>query len=262
MPSPFPGMDPYLEDPELWRDVHHERISAVRRHLSDQVLPRYVVRVESRVYVAGPGDLDGPPIYPDVQIEKKKRARKASSGVATVVRPSTAPVPHPYLVGKEVEEHFLTVRDPAKAVVAVIEVVSPSNKAPGSTGRREFLAKRDEVVTSNAHLVEIDLLRAGERSPADPVESPADYRVAVVSATKREWMRLWPIRLKDPLPVIGVPLKPPDADAPIDLGAVLADVYAAGHYEQSVNYRKPPVPPLPRALAGWANKLLREKGLR
>jgi hypothetical protein len=264
MPSPFPGMDPYLEDPELWPDVHHELISRIRERLHDGLGPKYVVRVETRVYIT---DFDEPvpPFYvPDLRIEKKSRGAKGGGTAvsAIAVRSITEPILYPSAFGQEIEETFLTVRDDKKSVVAVIEVLSPTNKVPGSSGRRAFLKKRGEILASSAHWLEIDLLREGERTPVEVPSDRVEYRALLFRGDDRARVYCWPIRLQDPLPVLGVPLSPPDGDVPLDLGEVIAAVYQAGAYNRSVNYRKPPIPPLPRNLAGWANKLLKDKGLR
>ena len=57
MKSPFPGMDPYLEHPSLWPDVHNRLITAVADDLSARVAPRYYVGLERRTYLLKADDV-------------------------------------------------------------------------------------------------------------------------------------------------------------------------------------------------------------
>jgi hypothetical protein len=260
MPSPFPGMDPYLEDPALWPDVHQALICQIQATLNEKLRPKYFARAELRVYVSDQDDPGRESMIPDLRIERRKRSHRPTdpAAVATI----TKPVVYPAEIREEIEDVYLTIRDLSKSLVAVIEVLSPTNKIRGSEGRKAFLKKRRDVLASSAHWVEVDLLRAGERTPAEFPGEGTEYRVVVSHAKQRDRFRCRPVRLQDPFPVVGIPLKAPDPDTPLDLGAVFAAAYEVGAYDLSVNYRKPPRPPLPRSLAGWANQLLRTKGLR
>ena len=261
MPSPFPGMNPYLEDPELWPDVHGGLISGIQGALNQQLPVKYVARKEARIYVSASDEPGSDVRIPDIRIERSaKRGTPRPNGSAVLV--PTAPILVADLGGMEIEERYLAIKDRRGGLVAVIEVVSPTNKVAGSAGRKSFLEKRLEVKASAAHWAEIDLLRTGERVPPALTTVEGEYRVVLSPADDRKHYRAWPIRLKDSLPVISIPLTRPDPDVLLGLGAVFADAYKLGAYERSVDYRRPPVPPLPRALAGWANKLLKEKGLR
>src|SRR5262245_17024611 len=161
MPSPFPGMDPYLETPYLWPDVHHELISQIRSALNPVLRPNYVARVELRVYISDEDDPGREALIPDLRIEKqkRKRARKADAGPAVAV---TEPLIIPLLIDNVIKEARLEIRHlPSKALVTVIEVLSPTNKIRDSRGRDSFMAKRQDILNSGTHWVEIDLLRAG-----------------------------------------------------------------------------------------------------
>ncbi len=263
MPSPFPGMDPYLEDPGLWPDVHNELISQARAVLSQQLRPRYTVRIENRAYVSGEDDPGRDVIVPDVRVAQRSR-RKA----ATLPPPGGKPPPvtEPEvlttLLDDEMQEPYLEILDRAnRRVVTVIEVVSPTNKIAGSEGRRSYQQKRSEVLRSPSHWMEIDLLRAGA-AVVPRLARPYDYVVHVSRAGQRPTGLVWRIFLEDRLPVVGVPLKPEDADAPLDLQQVLTTAYDRAGYDLDLDYRRPPSVPLTREQARWANPLLREKGLR
>lgn len=162
MPSPFPGMDPYLEHPAHWPDVHHETISVTREMLNRQLRPRYVCRIEERVYLSNEFDLGSEMVIPDVRI------------AATT------------LFEMEVHEARIEIRDAErKTVVTVIEVLSPSNKVPGSAGMNSYREQRQEIMESTTRLVEIDLLRKGSRFRV-PSEIPhRDYRVHVSRSERR-----------------------------------------------------------------------------
>lgn len=164
------------------------------------------------------------------------------------------------LLDEEVREARLVVieRD-TREVVTVIEVLSPTNKVPGARGRDQYLARRQEVLASGTNWVEIDLLRAGEPVMVRTAMPPCDYAVYVSWRRARPTAKLWPIRLRQRLPVVAVPLNPADPDARLDFQKVFTSTYDVGAYGVSVDYRADPVPP---DLAEWADGLLRGAGLR
>jgi hypothetical protein len=253
-------MDPYLETPRLWPDVHHELVSQIRGALNPALRPRYVARVELRVYIS---DEDDPAreIIPDVRIEKVKRKRvkksKKESAVA-VAEPLIVP-----LLIDEIEEARLEIREvETGSLVTLIEVLSPANKVRGSRGRASFMQKLQETLAGDVHWVEIDLLRAGVPSVTHPPLVPSDYRILVSNAAQRTRARYWPVHLRQPLPVIGIPLRTPDPDVPLDLGAVMAAVYDRAGYDLSIDYRQDPDPPLKAEDAAWADQLLRKRKSR
>lgn len=263
MPSPFPGMDPYLEHPAHWRGVHTNLIVAIQDLLNPLLRPRYTTWVEERVYLAPDDD---PAVeqerISDVRINRTRRpgrARGASAGGVAV----TEPVVVTTLREEEVRERRVEVRaTDTRDLVAVIEVVSPSNKVPGSAGSASFNAKRREVTGSTAHWVEIDLLRRGTTLNARKRLPPDEYCVHVSPADLRPVGRVWPIRLTTPLPAVGIPLRGDDPEVVLDMAAMIDSVYDRGAYDLKIEYAKPPVPPLPPDLARWADALLRKKKLR
>ncbi len=264
MPSPFPGMDPYLENPELWPDVHHCLISEMQRTLNQALRPRYVARVELRVYVSNEDDpaRDAWRV-PDVRVERTAKRKGPKTTKRAEALAIAEPLNIPFLVEDEIEEAFLEIRHvELKTTVTVIEVLSPSNKIRGSAGRESFLSKRRRVLASQVHWVEIDLLRAGTPSLDRLAVAASDYRI--VASRGEDWRRarFWPVSVRQALPIIGVPLRGKDADVPLDLNAVLRTAYENAAYDVSIDYRRDPVPPLRREDAAWATKLLRTHGLR
>jgi hypothetical protein len=257
-------MDPYLENPELWPDVYQKLISEIQTALTPLLRPRYAARAELRVYVL---DEDDPGrdawSVPDVRIERSTKRKGAKTTKRAEALGITEPLTIPFLVEDEIEEAFLEIRHvESKTTVAVIEVLSPSNKIRGSAGRESFLAKRRQILASKVHWVEIDLLRAGTPSLDRLAIASSDYRIVVSRGENWRRARFWPVSVRQKLPVIGIPLGGKDPDVPLDLGAVLSTSYDNAGYDISTDYRRDPVPPLSREDAAWAAKLLREQGLR
>jgi hypothetical protein len=259
MPSPFPGMDPYLETPDLWPDVHHSLISQIQSDLNPRLRPHYVARVELRVYVSDQDDPGRTVLVPDVRIEKPKRRGMRKSRMASALAVAE-PLIVPWPIDDEIEEARLEIRHlETGSLVTIIEVLSPANKIRGSQGRKSFMEKRRETLASEVHWVEIDLLQAGAASLVHP---PSDYRVLVSRAGQRNNVEFWPVSVRQPLPTIGMPLRGKDRDMPLDLGAVLKSAYEHGAYDLSIDYRLEPVPPLSSEDRAWAKHLLREHTLQ
>ncbi|HZV07182.1 MAG TPA: DUF4058 family protein [Gemmataceae bacterium] len=264
MPSPFPGMDPYLEDPELWPDVHHELISQIRSALNPVLRPRYVARVELRIYVSSEDDpaRDAWRV-PDARIERTKKRKGSKTTKRAEALAIAEPLNIPFLVEDEIQEAYLEIRHiESKTTVTVIEVISPSNKIRGSAGRESFLSKRRNILASKVHWVEIDLLRAGTPSLDRLAVAASDYRIVVSRGEDWRRARFWPVNVRQALPVIGVPLRGKDPDAPLDLNAVLCTAYDKAEYDATIDYRRDPLPPLSREDALWAARLLSGHGLR
>ncbi len=261
MPSPFPGMDPYLEEPGLWPDVHHRLITVTSELLQDRLSPKYLVRVEERIYTAGRDDETRLQRIRGVHVVS---ASKRSGGTLKPAEESSVGVlecADPIEVQVELEEAVREARlnillQDDRSIVAVIEVISPANKTVGAAGRANYLQKRQEVIDSDSHLVEIDLLRAGAWVFARDSMPAHDYAVRVskrVPESRRAW--IWPIRLRQRLPQIFIPLRKEDPDTRLDLQAALATVYKRASYELELDYSKPPVPPLQGDSAAWAAHL-------
>ena len=263
MPSPFPGMDPYLESPVHWPDVHLGLISQIQAQLNQSLRPHYHVRVEERVYVSDETDPGRKAIIPDLQVvagHSYSTFRSNYGQAGTVV---CEPVVLTTLVEDEIHEARLEIIDANRqAVVTVIEILSPTNKIVGSRGRVSYEQKRKEVMTSSTHLVEIDLLRDGDHLYCRELLPEADYYVHVSRRGDRPRGTVWPILLPQRLPVILIPLKPEDSDVELDLQTVLNTAYDRAAYDMVVDYRAEPVPPLTGPSVEWADGILRAKGKR
>ena len=261
MPTPFPGMDPYLERRGLWEEVHTRLIVAVADTLGPLVRPRYRVAVERRVYLAFPATeyLVG---KPDVlAVDPGMGAPGAPrSGSHASAMPLVAELPMP----EEVVERYLEVRDVVSGdVITAIEVLSWTNKV-GRDGRRLYEEKRLKVLASLTHLVEIDLLRAGEPM-AMRVQGnghSGTYRIVVSRAHRRPQADVYVFGLREPVPSFPVPLRKGEVEPVVDLNTVLHELYDRAGYDLAVDYGQEADPPLEGEDAAWADVLLRQHGLR
>ncbi len=248
MPSPFPGMDPYLEDTVRWPDVHQSLITYIRDALQPQVRPRYHARMGERVYVLHPPRS----LYPDVVLTGRTIREPALVDVAVrvpemmaVAEEEVEPPVVLTLPPVERREPFVEIVHAAgDEVVTVIEVLSPANKTPGE-GQRLYRRKQQEILDSPAHLIEIDLLAEGLLTVAISEEGKASlpphrYLVSVNRAPDKYRFEVYPIPLQRRLPRFRVPLREPDPDVPLDLQAVFTRCYDNGGYADFVDYRQPP----------------------
>lgn len=254
MPSPFPGMDPYLEQPDVWEDFHDAYIQGLRAAIVQHLDPRYYAKVEQRLYIhelaADERRFVG---RADVSITTEGMLGSPSSPADSLVDLAHAPAYTTIPLAVDVERSgFVEVRSTHdQALVTVVEVLSPSNKRPGGD-RDQYLGKRYDILESQTHLVEIDLLRGGPRMPM--TDSPATpYCIVIAPASSRPRVAVWPIALADRLPTIGVPLLPGDQWVPVDLQAVFSAVYDQAQYGRFI-HRGTPVPALRGAEAEWAGQ--------
>ena len=262
MPSPFPGMDPYLEAPSSWPDVHLELISKIRGFLNPRMLPSYVVRVEERVYVTDDNEDESQQFIPDVIVATRRNGTSPLRGPTNGTMVIDEPLLLTYPAAETKKENFITIRDKnSNRIVTIIEVLSPTNKTRGSNGRQVYMEKREKLMAGTTHLLEIDLLRAGQSVLVGRRRLSA-YEALLSRGDDRRRLRCWPIRLRERLPVIGVPLKGRDPDVPLDLGEVLRAAYESGAYERVIDYASPCDPPLTPPDARWAGKLLQAGKLR
>jgi len=252
MPSPFPGMNPYLEQSDAWEDFHQSFITHARDILAAQVGPNYLVKVEVRLYLHeisteergffGRADvgLTGTP-------GKEPLHAASEGGIAAPVQLTLPTVEMRRTSALEIQDRR------RRRVVTVIELLSPTNKTPG-THRDEYLAKRALILAERTHFVEIDLRRGGER-PGPPKLPRCDYYALLRRAEDWFTLGVWPIGLRDRLPVIPIPLTAPDPDVLLDLQALLHRVYDAAQYGKYI-YTESPEPPLPSEDQAWAQQFL------
>lgn len=180
MPSPFPGMNPYLEQESYWQDFHQTFIPMARASLAEQLSPRYFVRVEQYVFIH---ELDGesrrPLARPDLFVKEARPSVRSTSTITTEA-PAYAYLP---VVSVDEERHsYLSIRDrDGDEAITIIELLSPSNKNPAAD-RTDYLKKRREFFGAGLNLVVIDLLRGGPRLPFSDVPACV-YLVSVSRAS-------------------------------------------------------------------------------
>lgn len=260
--SPFPGMDPYLEAPSLWRDVHSQLMTLFREQLVPHLAPHYTAELDTQVVLEMVVDNDRA-IVPDVTIAEApsipKRVAEMSATYEAIKTEAVPPQPVWVLLKTETRINSLYIRSqPSRKLVAVIELLSPTNKRPGDH-RLAYLRKRHSLLKSRVHFVEIDLLRSWPRMLADELLKtlPAyDYLAFVRDAAKASSAQVWPIRLQNTLPVLPIPLLTPGEAVSLDLGEALRTAYARARYDLRIDYTQPPSPPLTAEAAAWAQALL------
>lgn len=258
MPSPFPGMDPYLEG-YLWPDFHNALANKIRQQLAPLLRPNYTARLEIYVVEDRFPDTEVGILYPDVEVMELK-ARSSSppvspqsqSAVSTI---TPAPLSLPVLQPTTLRLASVEIRDTAaNTLITCIEILSPVNKRePGLTTYRQ---KRQRLYQAGIHLLELDLLRRGTRPFAHPQLPDVAYAIALTRAHAGV-MDVWPLQLSENLPILPVPLKSPDLDVSLDLPSAIAALYDEAGYDLSINYTEAPPPPtLSKQEQGWVCSLV------
>lgn len=250
MPSPFPGMNPYLEQEDVWHDFQERFIPAAAELLTPQLVPKYIVKIDQHAYIhelpANERRLLG---RPDVAIADRGAAPASTPARSAMQAPVYGQLP----LAIDVERQgYIEIQDRStRQIITVIELLSPSNKA---ADREQYLGKRDQVLRSPTHLVELDLLRGGARLPVEGLPA-CDYYAMVSRSNERPRVGLWPMRLADPLPLIPIPLRAGDDDAKLDLQHLLHRVFDASGYQYYI-YGRSPEPPLGAQDVEWARQFI------
>jgi hypothetical protein len=262
MPGPFPGMDPYLEDPAEWQGVHNALITYLWETLRPLLPPGYRARIEERCYIVHPDRQ----VIPDLTVFYRQAPPPQASAAATMIADAPLVLMTQPL---ELRESYIDIfsRKDHQQVVTAIELLSPTNKAAGTEGQRIYRRKQQEILTSRTNLLEIDLLREGEHTVAAPKEPLLrighwDYITSLHRGGQADAIEAWPTTLRERLPRINVPLDAADSDIVLDLQAVFNRYYDAGDFLHEIDYTGNPIPPMRAEDAAWADALLRERGLR
>lgn len=263
MPSPLPGMNPYLESPELWSEFHSRTIVAIADALDDLLNRQYRVAVEKRVYLSQEDEqlLIG---IPDVAImspqsQEVSPLQSLTTSTTAIVEPLTIELP----ALEEVQERYLEIREGTTGhVITVLELLSPKNKRTGE-GRDAYLHKRQQVLASATHLVEIDLLRAGEPMPMKGLKrwqslslKEFPYRILISRSPQRPQAQLYGFGLHQPIPAIPIPLQPTEPEPFLDLQPLLHRIYDRARFELAIDYHTPPKPALSAEDWYWLQKLV------
>ncbi len=248
MPSPFPGMDPYLEGPAFWSDFHATFINYWREAVSAALPPQYDARIDERFgLITAPGE-PGPWFKPDVAITQLSHVPEthAAAVAAATLQPVVVPL---YIEEEDRETYIKILHRPQDKLVAVLELLSPSNKE--QPDRTAYLVRRNGLLHRDVHVVDLDLLHHGQRIPLGAAYPAGDYFALVADATRRPDCEVYPWTTRQPLPAIDIPLRPPDPPIRIRLGEVFAVAYDRGRYGRVIDYSKPPPIALPAEDLGW-----------
>ncbi len=267
MTSLFPGMNPYLENPDLWSEVHHRLITAIADEITSHLSQQYRVAIEKRTYRMNTEDsiLIG---IPDLAIlstkidDKKSDLASRQTGIMTLpeTRNKSVTVTLPFPL--EIKEGYLEIREIATGkVVTIIEILSPTNKLT-KEGRKAYLKKREQILGSDTNLVEIDLIRAGEKMPMISKIGETDYRLLIVRSHRLPSAQLFAFSVRETIPDITIPLQPNEEEIELNLQDLLLEISERARFDLTLNYDLDPVPNLLIQDREWLDILLKEKGKR
>ncbi len=260
MKSPFPGMDPYIEACGLWGDFHHTLIADVKNVLAQTAPDRYLVRTGERAYLVlvGADDKESHLVLPDVSVSSPDRPAPPGGTALAEAATESGPVTMRAFIKEEYREAFVEIyeAEPEPRLVTCIEVLSPSNKRRGSPGWDLYLRKRQALLLGEANLVEIDLLRGGQRMPMLDPWPNSPYTILVGRPRRIPRCLVWPAYFQQPLPPVPVPLLKPDPDLRLELQPLIEAIYLRSRYARSIDYTKPLTPPLTRDEATWLEQQL------
>jgi hypothetical protein len=237
MPSPFPGMDPYIEAYGDWADLNACFITYCCDSLNERLPENYAAQVTSQLKLARAEDID-------VDEARLSGDRHRATG--------TLPIHH-----DEIRESSVQIlRYPERRLVTHIELLSPTNKR--NPGRGEYLAKHTALIhQQKVNMVEIDLLLGGERLEMVEPLSAGDFYAFVTRPQRLPQVDVYAWSVREALPQIPIPLLPPDADVPIDLAVLVNQIYDRGRYGQLIAYGKPAPKGLNEADFAWTEQTAR-----
>lgn len=227
MPSPFPGMDPFLEAEALWPRFHHQLVNCLYQVLLPGLVDRYRARVSQRAYVTEF------PLFTSI-------------------------------IREEHLEEFLEIRQRAdERLVTLIDVVSPANKLHGE-GRQRYHEVRKVARAQGASVVEIDLSLQGTPmlDYSRDALPPWDYVVTVTRSSQPDRYEIYHTTLGARLPRFKIPLAPDDRDTVLDLQSTFARCYDTGNFATMVDYRQEPAVRLGERNARYVDELLKQLKIR
>jgi hypothetical protein len=260
MKNPFPGMNPYLED--HWQDVHTRLTMYAADQIQDRLPKDLVARAEEQVAIDEEGRSGS--LRPDVKVVEPAKLHEPAPAYAAAGGPDI-PAATPFVVLLEPDVHrWVEILDAGGRLITVIEVLSPKNKS--GEGQAAYRRRQRSYISAGVNLVEIDLLRKGERVLSVPLSEIPDrawtpYIVCAYRATEPDQREIYPIQLRERLPAIRVPLRPSDSDVVLDLQPLIDQAFERGRY-WLMDHQRELQPPLTKSDAEWADDLLKKSGLR
>jgi hypothetical protein len=267
MSSPFAGMDPFIEACKLWGDFHQSLIAEIKNSLARTAPDRYLVRAEEREYIEliESDEKKRKRFVPDVKITGPIRRKKDRHRNGTVAMLETVASDGSVLMRAFIEEQFresfveIYEVEPERRLVTCIEVLSPENKRKGSNGWDVYRRKRQSLMLGDVNLVEIDLLRRGQRMPMADSWPNSPYSILVARSGRGGLCNVWPAYSLQRLSPFPVPLAEPDADLSLDLQPMIDEIYRLSKYSRSIDYRNKIDPPLHADEAASLKKHLRSR---
>lgn len=254
MPSPFPGMDPFIESANLWGDFHSSMCLAIKEQLNEQLPRGFVASIDLYVWIHEPdAQTRARRIKPDSYVSEGPAVSRPKGRTSVVDAHRTVVIP----AIERRERKSIRIEDlRSRRVVTTIELLSPSNKTPGED-RNAYLDKRNDYIAARVNYVEIDLLRGGERPPLGvPRGDLGDYYALVWRSWEFPTALYWSFTIRDPLPRISVPLTSDLADVPLSLQECFGRVYEKSRYTDQLTYTQPLLPRLTRQESAWVRSLL------
>jgi len=258
MPSPFPGMNPYFEAPDIWEDFHQNLATEIQSQLIPKLRPKYYAALVPRV------------TYEEVLIQEEPHDAKPDVGVwlrtplSEFAQAPVAVLPPPPLIemiAEEVPLKLWTVeirQAGLGTLITSLEILSPVNKRAKHQAYLAHQRKRTALMRAGVNLLEIDLLRTGHRWSLPDKELPdAPYFVFLWRVLSPKRLGIWPLELREPIPLLPVPLREPDADVPLDLTLAIQTIYDRAGYDMRIDYRQlPPKPTFSETDMQWIKEIV------
>ncbi len=254
MPSPFPGMDPYIESSGYWGEFHGSMIVEMRNELNARLPKGYIASTDQYVWVHKPEASERGSLFePDVYVSDKTRGKGRGPVRTAVLDPETLTLSS---VQRRKQKYVRIVDLDSNRLVTVIELLSPSNKEADEDGEL-YRAKRSEHLANRLCLVEIDLLRAGRRLPlSQPPPEVEDYYVMVSRSWQFPEVGFYRFSLQDPLPEVPIPLTRELTDVKLPLRPCMDRVYDGARFDEKLHYDRPLTPRPRKPDAAWIRQLL------
>lgn len=253
MPSPFPGMDPYLEDPAFWPDFHLTFIGCWREAIADVLPDACEARLDETIHIVPLSQAASKAVYPDVAVSRRRPRNKTAGATREPATALLEPIVIPHEATQKVRQARIEIlHRPKRRLVPVLEMLSPTNKT--GEGFVDYCAKRVDLLARKTHLVELDLLIGGRRLPLSRPLPSGDYYAFVSRSDRRPDCEVYAWRVREPLPRIPIPLLKPDADITVGLPGVFRAAYARGRYRRSLAYGHRPPAPLKGEDRAWARR--------
>jgi hypothetical protein len=231
----FPGIDPFLESQGFWADFHATFLNDCRDALFDHLPDDYEARIEETFQLFETPRERPETVQPDLAVLRRRDAGAPAKPLAgpSLMEPVSVPIAMRAITSKK--RRWIEIRRrPGRMLVTVIELLSPAHKT--GRGYLEYHQKRLQTLAQPVHLVELVLIAGGKRLLMDEELPEGDFYALVSRVERRPNCDVYAWSVRQPLPLIPIPLKGPDRDIPLDLASVYATSYERGRYARWVDY--------------------------